>query len=450
MQSNMTVQCPQCGQQSTVAVTSLIDARQNPEAKNNLLSGNLNTVQCPNCGTAFTVAVPLVYHDADKELLITYVPAELMMQKDQQEKAIGSLMRQLTGQLPKDAIKGYFFRPREALTLQNLIEQILEADGITPEMMQAQRDRVRLVDTLMQAAPEARQKMIAEHDAEIDAGFFQALAAVGQRALQEGRPDVAQRLVELQEAALEHSTFGQQLQEQGRVQDAVMQSVTADISTLGPNAQRNDLIDLAVRYKDDDQKLQALVGLVRPALDYTFFEELTLRVGKAPAAERKALEDLRTRLVELTTMVDQQSQMALQNAVGFLRSVLGSNEPEALIRANPDQINDAFMAVLSANIEQAEQNGDLNASARLKQIYQAVVSVLQDSMPPALRFVNDLLSTESDEQAHAMLVERVGGFGDDLLETMDAVASMLAEQGEVELVQRIAFLREAAVRQMQA
>lgn len=446
MQSNMTVQCPQCGQQTTAGVISLINVQQDPDARNRLLSGHLNTVQCPNCGTAFTVATPLVYHDSEKELLITYVPAELMMQKDQQEKVIGSLIRQL----PQNAIKGYFFRPREALTLQNLVEQVLEADGITPEMMQAQRDRVRLVDELIQAAPDARPQIIADRDAEIDAGFFQALAAVGQRALEEGRQDIAQRLLDVQEDALENSTFGRELQSQNRVQEETVRVVAADINALGQEAQREDLIALAVRYQDDDHKLQALVGLVRPAMDYTFFQDLTLHIGKSPAVERKGLENLRARLVELTAMVDQQSQMVMQNAVGFLRSVLGSQEPEQLVRANPEQINDAFMAVLSANIEQAQQNGDINASAQLRRVYEVVVSVLQESMPPTLRFVNDLLSTETDEQAHALLVKQASSFGDDLLETMDVVAQMLAEQGEVEMVQRIAFLREAAIRQLQA
>ena len=36
--------------------------------------------------------------------------------------------------------------------MQGLIDQVLQADGVTPEMMQAQRDRVKLVETFMQAS----------------------------------------------------------------------------------------------------------------------------------------------------------------------------------------------------------------------------------------------------------------------------------------------------------
>ena len=63
------------------------------------------------------------------------------------------------------------------------------------------------------------------------------------------------------------------------------------------------------------------------------------------------------------------------------------------------------MAVLSANIQEAQRRGDLNASAKLKQVYEQVVTVLRENMQPELRFINDLLSTESDEEASTLLME---------------------------------------------
>src|SRR5690606_10637263 len=119
-----------------------------------LLSGRTNTVLCPSCGVTSTVAAPLLYHDSAKELLISFVPMELGLPKEQQEKVMGDLMRQLTAQIPKDSFKGYLFQPRQALTMQGLVEQILQADGVTPEMMEQQRARVRLVETLLQASPD--------------------------------------------------------------------------------------------------------------------------------------------------------------------------------------------------------------------------------------------------------------------------------------------------------
>src|ERR1700710_2439209 len=113
-----TIQCPRCGTQFAATAETLIDASQDPEAKMRLLSGQTNAAKCPQCGTVSAVATPMVYHDANKELLITYVPMELGLSKDRQERVIGDLMREVTSKLPQSAMKGYLFRPRSSLTMQ--------------------------------------------------------------------------------------------------------------------------------------------------------------------------------------------------------------------------------------------------------------------------------------------------------------------------------------------
>jgi hypothetical protein len=75
---------------------------QEPQAKVRLLTGHLNTIRCPNCGAPNTVLTPLLYHDPEKELLIAFVPMELGLSKQDQEKTIGDMMRELTGQLGLD------------------------------------------------------------------------------------------------------------------------------------------------------------------------------------------------------------------------------------------------------------------------------------------------------------------------------------------------------------
>lgn len=448
MATQRTIQCPNCGQPVNAVVENLINVSQDPEAKARLLSGRTNTVLCPSCGVTSTVAAPLLYHDSAKELLISFVPMELGLPKEQQEKVMGDLMRQLTAQIPKDSFKGYLFQPRQALTMQGLVEQILQADGVTPEMMEQQRARVRLVETLLQASPDSLPELVKQHDAEIDSQFFQALVMMAQRTMQENRPDVAEALLMLQNEVMQHSTLGQQMLERSQMQQQVVQEVAREIEAMGEEAELPDLVNLVMQYAGDDDRLQALVGLVRPALDYNFFQELTLRIGQAPAEEREKLEALRADLTELTALVDQQQQMMVQNAVRLLQAIINSPNPEEILMANLSLVDDTFMAVLSANIQEAERRGDVNSSARLKQVYQIVVQVLQENMQPELRFVNDLLATESDESARQMIAERAKDFGGELLDIMDAVGQMLAEQGETEMIQKLAYLREAAAHEL--
>jgi hypothetical protein len=352
-------------------------------------------------------------------------------------------MRELTSQISQGSFKGYMFQPREALSMQGLIDQILQADGVTPEMMDEQRSRVRFVEMFLQASEHDLPALVAQYDDQIDASFFQTMTLMTQQVAQDGRPDVAEQLLALQGRIAELSTFGRQLIEQELHQEAVVREVADAVNALGDDAQRADFRGLAARYADDDQRLQALVGLARPVMDYTFFQELTMHIGQAPAREREALERLRERLLELTASVDRQTELALQSAARVLQSLLVSDNPEEVIRANLPLFDYTFMQVLAANIQEAERQRDVAAAARLKAVYEQIVAVLQESMPPELRFINELLSTQSPEDARGLIAERAAEFGEPLLEAMDVVEQQLAGRGDPELLEKLAFLKDA-------
>lgn len=439
------IQCPNCGQQFNAAVETIIDPAQDSQAKARLLSGSMNVARCPNCGYAINMSSPLLYHDASKEILMTYVPVELNLPKDQQEKVIGEMMRELTSRLPKEGMKGYLFQPKQMLTMQGLIEAVLHADGITPEMMEAQRQRVALIETLLQSPEESLPTVIHEHDTEIDAQLFQTLSLMAQRMAQEGRGDIAEQMVILQEYLLAESSFGQTVLTQTQQQEAAVQQVAADLDALGQDATRADFLDLTARYADDDQKLQALIGLARPAFDYQFFQDLTAHIGQAPADQRDAWEALRDRLLELTAAVDQQTQAVVQGAAQLLAAMLGAGENlDVLIQESLPLLDDTFLAVLQANIQEAERQKNIQASAQLKALYDRVIAALRDNMRPELKFINDLLAAPSDEEARQMIAEQADTYGEPLLEMMEAVEELLASRGEENVRQRLASLREVA------
>jgi hypothetical protein len=229
------------------------------------------------------------------------------------------------------------------------------------------------------------------------------------------------------------------------VQEEVVHEVADAVNALGQNAQRADFLNLAIQYAGDDERLQAMVGLARPVFDYLFFQEMTVYIGQAPAAERDQVEALRERLLELTMVVDQQAQMALQESAGLLQAIVDSPNPDELIAANVGLIDYTFMQVLAANIQEAERRKDLSASARLKDIYSRVVAALQANMPPELRFINQLLTVPSEDDARSLIADRIDEFGDQLLAAIDAVEGQLTAQGNPNLLDRLAFLRNETV-----
>ena len=70
-------QCPNCKQPITADVQQLFDVSANADDKNRLLGGAVNVLRCPHCGYQGGLTTPVVYHDASKELLLTFFPPEL-------------------------------------------------------------------------------------------------------------------------------------------------------------------------------------------------------------------------------------------------------------------------------------------------------------------------------------------------------------------------------------
>jgi len=438
------LQCSNCGTPNPVALRRVIDAQRDAAGKNLLLNGRINMFRCQQCGTTNTVSSPLLYHDASKEMLVAFVPMDVALrQKVSEEKIIGDLMNELTSKLPKEEFRAYMFNPKRALTMQGLIEQIVEADGISKEMLQEQKKRIDLLQKFLDAKSEQELiTLVQKNDADINMSFFQTLSLMGQRVVQEGQQQLAQHLMAIQQVLLENTTFGKEIIKQQEAQDAAIQVVAQRLEELGEGATRADLLEIAIEFGDDTSKLQALVGLARTALDYQFFLEFSEHISKAPADDREKLEKIRDTLRELTDQVDNQTRAVVQQKTQFLRTLLESEEFEALLRENIELVDDNFMGVLAANIQEAKRRQDDATLTKMTQIYDKAVEFLQSQMTPELRFINDLLSAESPETMQKLITEKAKDF-DDLLDVVDAVEELFEAQGQEEGIKRLGVIRAA-------
>jgi hypothetical protein len=95
------------------------------------------------------LATPIVFHDPAKELLLTYFPMELGLPQGEQERVLGRFINQVINRLPSEKRKAYLLQPQAALTMQGLVDRILQADGITREEVEAQRAKLRLFEILL-------------------------------------------------------------------------------------------------------------------------------------------------------------------------------------------------------------------------------------------------------------------------------------------------------------
>lgn len=438
------IRCSNCGMQFPTYVYSYIDAVQEPRAKALLLSGQINSAPCPSCGNVNQMTAPLLYHDATKELLIALVPMELNLNKDEQERTIGQMMNRL----PKENFKGYMFNPRRSISMQGMIEQILEADGVTKEMIEEQKARVQLAQKFVEVgSEEALLTLIQENDEKIDERFVSTLTALAQRVLESGQQELAQHILTIQQVIVSNSSLGAQMAERQQLQQQAVQEVTLELEQLGTGADRAQFLDLALSYVEKDLHLQALVTLVRPAFDSAFFDLMIARINEALPDEKAKFEKVRDNILKVTTAIDQQQQMVIQQAAGFLQAVINENDPQSVLMENAHLVDDVFMQVLEMNLRQAEQQANIPLLTRLKEVQQMAYEVLQSQITPELRFINDLLGVE-EAVAQQMIVEKIGEFGAEILEVMQAISSLLEQQGNQELLARLQALYTFAENQL--
>ena len=430
--------CPNCRSPLQVTLTQLVDAHVDPGAKSRLLSGSLNFVRCPVCGYQGQLATPLVYHDAGKELLLTFMPVELSMPKDEQERVLGRLINQAIDRLPAEQRKGYLLQPQAVLTLQGLVERVLQADGITREELEAQRAKLRLFEELLRIPPEGVPAFAAQHDQELDAGFFQlASLSLGSTPDQRAREAGGSRL----DQALQLTSYGKQLQ----AREVELRAAAESLQQLGEGLTREKLLDLFVQTPSAG-RVQALVSLARPGLDYGFFQALSEQISSAKGAESERLTALRSRLLELTEEIDKAQQARVERSAALLESLLDSAELDQAVQAALPWIDELFLSILQANLRAARESGDERVYTRLKEIEDGINRAILESLPPGLRIAQQALQIADQAEAERFLEQSASQVDEDTLSALISGAQRLESQEDTQAAERLRRLHRVALR----
>jgi hypothetical protein len=391
------IPCPRCRQPIIAQIEQLFDITSDPGAKQRLLGGVSNYAICQSCGYNGPLATPIVYHDTDKQLLLTYFPPELGMPVNEQEKLVGPLITQVTNRLQPEKRKAYLLRPQSFLTYQSLIERILGADGITPEMILAQKKRVSLVERLLGAStPEARAEIMKQETDLLDAEFFSIFNRLMEGAAASGQEEYIAQMDIIQKQLLAETVYGRKITEQAKeVQEALK-----TLQSAGKNIDREKLLDILIAAPNDD-RLNALVSLTRPGLDYMFFQSLTGRIEKKTGDERIKLEGLREKLLESTRRFDQRTEEEFNRAKKLLNTLLAADNIQQATTSHIQEINDAFVQVLNRALQEANQKNDAERMPKLQQIVEVLKQA--SAPPPELALLEELLDAPDEAALNNML-----------------------------------------------
>ncbi len=414
--------CPRCKSPITADINQLFDVNVDPQAKQRLLSGNFNIARCPNCGYEGNLATPLVYHDPNKELLLTYFPPELGLPVNEQERMVGPLIQQVLSHLPPEKRKAYLLRPQNMLTTQTMIERILEADGITKEMIQEQEKRMSLLQRLMAADKQSREQIAQQEDALIDENFFSLLSRLIEASISANDEQSARQLMDLQQQLLPMTTTGKRLQAQiEETQAAARELQEANEKGLT----RESLLDMLIA-APTDTRLSALVGMARGGLDYQFFEILSKRIDKAQGAEKEKLTKLRDRLLELTKQIDEEIKAQVEGARKLLEALVKTENVEENTQKVLPAVNELFLDVLRSELELAQKNKDQARLAKLNRIVTVIQSA--SAPPPGVALIEELIGAQNDQERMKILENHREEITPEFLDTFNNLVMQVQTQ----------------------
>lgn len=434
------INCPNCRQPIMADIDQLFDVGQDPTAKQKILSGSFNLASCPNCGFKGMIATPLVYHDSNKDLLLTYFPPELGLPINEQERIIGPLITRVTNSLPQEKRKAYLLQPQSMLTIQTMLERILAADGITKEMIQAQQERMNLMQKLMNASDESIDEIAAKEDAIIDSDFYNLLNRLTEAAAVNGDQESSKRLGDLQKKLLPKTTFGRQLQEQSKDVEAAIQ----ELQSAGKSLTREKLLEMVIKAPNETQ-LSVLASLGRPGMDYEFFRMLSERIDRARADGRDRLIKLRDQLLEMTRSIDKQMEERLMHARKNLATIVQAKDIKETMIQNLSVVDEFFVQAFNDEMEEARKRGDLEKISKLKQVEEVVDKA--SAPPPEVALIQELLEAAVSE---SNLVKKLDEHKAEITpEFMDILSNLLVrtESGDdAELKVRLNKVFSAALR----
>jgi len=434
------VTCSACGRRFTTEVYRIIDVGHNPEHKRQFLRGRLNQAICPQCGQGGMLSLPLLYHDPSRELAVVFLPDTLGLVEADRQRLIGSLTNEVMASLPPEQRKGYLFQPEIVLRLEGLMERILAADGITKEMLEAQRAKMELIDQFLAADEdeERLKELVAQHRESLDYEFFHSLTAGMEAARTEGQQVLAERLLNLRAALLELSDLGRSSRAQQEMYAALEEGMS-----------REEVLEKLIAARDEPE-LHGMVVSARPLLDYQFFLVLSNRIESASGEKKHQLEELRERLLTLTEELDKEAEAALARSSEVLRAILESEDPKAAVRKHLMEIDDLVVAMLSANVRELEARGEKERAAQLRAVWATILSALEERMPPEIRLVNQLLALETESERQALMQERSHLITEECLQLMEAMAANLSEQGHPEVAERLRMVQGEVRRFLEA
>jgi len=434
--------CPICHQPVMVDIQQVFDLGKDPLAKQKILSNTFNLMHCPSCGHQGMLAVPIIYHDPEKELLFTFFPPDLNTPVNEQEKQIGPLINRILNDLPQEKRKAYLLQPRSMLTFQTMIEKILEADGITKEMLEDQQKRIDLLEKLIKTPADERLSIFEQQKEIIDLNFFSILSRIVESAMAQGDEKSQKPLLDLQKQLFESTNVGQELFAQAKDTEAAIKSLQ-EASKDGLT--REKLLEILENAPSETQ-LSTIASFARSGLDYGFFQLLSEKIDSTKEKNKKQeLTQLREKLLQITEAIDKQLQEQMTKSKQLLEKIVSSKNIEEELKKNMNSVNDFFIQLLESELTNARKNGNLD---RIQKLERIMIVIEKASAPSEEKKLFELLLGYKDkDDLNRLITENSSKINQGFLDLMNNIANQVQKQkNQPELIEKVKTVYKTVVR----
>jgi hypothetical protein len=164
-------------------------------------------------------------------------------------------------------------------------------------------------------------------------------------------------------------------------------------------------------------------------LDYAFFQSLTSQIESAAQDDEKArLTALRAEVLDVRDRIDEETRVLFEERAALLRDLMLSDDPETLARQRFTELDRAFLSVLASSLDEAEAESNTEAVESLRAIWNLVLRLMEETLPPEIRLLNQLMRAEDETEIEDLLQENRALITEELVRLIEEAESNAREE----------------------
>jgi hypothetical protein len=146
-------------------------------------------------------------------------------------------------------------------------------------------------------------------------------------------------------------------------------------------------------------------------------------------------------LLQTQERMHQESQRILNASKGFLEQLISAADPVKMLQANLNKVDDAFMYVLTAELDAAVDREQTERAEKLQLVHDAIMQEVAGQAPPEIQLLDHLMQAADRSEQERLLNENQQLLSRELLQVVDLLQDQLKASGQDDMGRRMGDLK---------